>query len=360
MTESEPNSNSEPVDLGRRLSSADAEEMIAHVAELGRAGAPLADGLRAAATESANSSVGGALRRIDQGVPLDTILEDSKRKLPRHVRGLVAAAARTGQLGLALEQLVDHHRTTRAIWWGVAGSVVYPLSVLGFTVVLLSFLPLYIVPPFKAMFQDFGLELPFMTQMLINTSDTLLWVTESGRWALLGSFLFLLVCVLFLATGWGGSPLQRVLSTVPFVGPLWHWSGTSASTRLLSILVSHDVPLPEALRLTAAGVRNAYVRDTCLWLANGIEGGSTLSELLAKSTRLPASLVPLVRSGEKTGELAEALSDVSEMFTSRIRLRAQLLRSVSPCLVFIVVFLIAGFTIVALFLPLVSLIQSLS
>jgi len=48
------------------------------------------------------------------------------------------------------------------------------------------------------------------------------------------------------------------------------------------------------------------------------------------------------------------------MFTSRIRLRAQLLRSVSPCLVFIVVFLIAGFTIVALFLPLVSLIQGLS
>ena len=364
MTRSESERNTDPADFGRPLSSADADELLDHLAELGRAAAPLADGLRAAAAECPNNAVGRALRhiagRIDEGVPLQTILDDTQRKLPQHVRGLVAAAARTGQLGLALEQLVDHHRTTRAIWWGVAGSVVYPLTVLGITVVLLALLPLYIVPPFKSMFEDFGLALPMMTQLLINTSDVMLWVTESGRWILIGGFVVLLVCVFLLATGWGGSAVQRVLSTVPFVGPLWHWSGTAACTRLLSTLVSYGVPLPEALRLTAAGVRNAHVSDTCRWLADGAERGSTVSELLADSTRLPTSLVPLVRRGEQTGELAESLREASEMFTARLLLRAQLLRSVSPCLVFIVVFMIAGFTVVALFLPLVSLIQGLS
>jgi len=275
---------SEPTDSGHRLSSADAEAMIAQVADLSSAGGPLADGLRAAAAESSRGAVASALRqiagRLDQGVPLKRILEDASLRLPGHVRGLVAASVRTGRLGLALEELVEHHRTTRAIWWGVVSSVAYPLIVLGLTVVLLAFCPFYIVPQFKTMFVEFDLELPVMTQLLINASDLLLWVTESGRWVLLGGFLLLLVCTFLMATGWGGGALQRVLTTVPFVGPLWLWSGSAAGTRLLAILVDYGVPLPEALRLTAAGVRSAHVRETCLWLADGVEGGSSLSSCL--------------------------------------------------------------------------------
>jgi type IV pilus assembly protein PilC len=71
-------------------------------------------------------------------------------------------------------------------------------------------------------------------------------------------------------------------------------------------------------------------------------------------------MVPLIRWGETTGELPEALRISCEMFLQRVRTRSLLLRSVSPPLVFILVGLAIGFMVIALFMPLVSLIQGLS
>ena len=346
-----------------RLTPAEAEQVLGQISDLSSAAAPLADGLRAAAAESVSFKVASTLRAIaaqlERGTPLEHVLSDRQATLPGYVQGLVAASVRTGRIGLALEELIDHHRDTRAIWWGVVAAVTYPLIVLGLAVAMLVLFSVYTVPPFKALFDDFELELPMVTQLLIRTSDLLMWFCESGAWlvaiggGLLGITLFL------LATGWGGGALQRFLATVPFAGSLWHWSGTAAGTRLLAILLDHGVPLPEALRLAGAGVRNGNVRETLIELAAGVEGGARLSELLASRSHLPSSLVPLVRWGERTGQLAEALRDASELYVVRIRIRAQLLRSVSPALVFILVFLMVGFAIVALFMPLVDLIQAL-
>jgi len=245
---------SQAVNSERRLSASDAEVVVAQVAGLSSAGAPLVEGLRAAAEESSSARVAWALRniadRLEQGISLETILEDQSQLLPGHVRGLVAAATRTGRLGLALEGLIEHQRQARAVWWGVAASIAYPLLVFGLTLALLALFPLFIVPPFKVMFDEFQLALPIVTEMMIRTSDIFLWIAESAGWVLLVAFGLMFVGMFLLATGWGGGPLQRFLATVPFAGPLWHWSGTAAGARLLAILLDHEVPLPEALRLT--------------------------------------------------------------------------------------------------------------
>jgi type II secretory pathway component PulF len=234
------------------------------------------------------------------------------------------------------------------------------LIVLALTFALLSFLPLFVVPEFKKMFEEFELELPPATELLIEASDILqLLASQTGLWILFG--IVILVVVLLALPGISGIVRgRRILATVPIIGPLWHWSGAAEFSQMLAILLDEGIGLPEALRLTADGLNDPDLSDLCNELSRGVHEGRTFSELLASTSRLPPSIIPLVRWGEKTGELPEALRSASNMMLGRIRLRAMLLRSISPPVVFLLVFLSIGSMIVSLFMPLVSLIQGLS
>jgi general secretion pathway protein F len=347
------------------LSAREAEHVVAQVADLSISEQPLASGLRAAADECSSHRVARALRRIalevERGTPLDKVLEQQSKRLPPHVRGLVRAATRSGRLGPALEELVESQRVMRDVFWSVFGAVAYPLLILGLTVFLLVLLPIFIIPVFKTMFLEFDLALPVMTKVLIATSDFVRWlVSDVGKWFVLAVITFLLIVKWVLPVIFGRGLMRRVVATVPLVGPLWTWSGAASFSRLLAVLVENDVPMAEALYLTADGVRDPNVREACVQLGEGVEEGQPLSQMLSSTRRLPASLIPLVRCGEKTGELADALRQASDMFIGRIRLRALLLRSISPPLVFIFVLLVMGFSVISLFMPLVSLISGLS
>ncbi|MCA9121832.1 MAG: type II secretion system F family protein [Planctomycetaceae bacterium] len=347
-----------------KLSHSDSEHVVIAMAELSNSELPLVEGLRAAADEAVNSRVAGALRQIagdvEQGYALDSIISERGQFLPPHVRGLVAAASRTQRMGVALDDLVEHHRATREVWRKVVGSITYPLLVLGMTMFVLSFLPVYIVPQFAQMFEEFELELPMATQAVVSISETILWFGGPGLLVVL-ILAFVLVLLLILGSFGIGTPVtHRLTTTMPLIGPIWQWSGTAAFSRLLATMLEYDIPLPDALLLARDGVRDPEINDAATSFARGVENGRTLSDLLAESKRLPASITPFVRWGERTGKLPEALRAVADMLLLRVQMRTLLLRSIAPPVVFILVGIMVGFTIVALFMPLISLIQGLS
>ena len=348
-----------------RLTRREAEDVMAQLAELSSARLPLASGLRAAASESTNRRIAGALRCIardvDQGKSIEDVLRDRRRMLPDYVSGLVQAATRTGRLGVALDELVEHQRLVRDVTWSVIGALAYPLVVLTLTLSLVSLMPLFIVPQFKRMFEEFELELPFATQWLIQISDMTIWcVRGGGAWIVLIGLAVVVVLYVGIPGVVRAAHGRRILATVPLFGVLWIWSSAARFARLLAVLVDNGITLPDALRLTGNGVGDANIREVCEYLREGVQQGHALSELMIDTPRLPASLVPLVRWGEKTGDLAEALRSGSEMLMERIRMRAVLLRSVSPPVVFVLVFLAVGFMVISLFMPLIALIQGLT
>jgi type IV pilus assembly protein PilC len=125
-------------------------------------------------------------------------------------------------------------------------------------------------------------------------------------------------------------------------------------------MLEYDIPLPDALVLARDGVHDPDVREVATLLARGVAQGQTLSDLLAESNRLPASITPFVRWGERTGKLPEALRAVTDMLMLRVQMRTLLLRSITPPVAFIFVGLLVGFMVISLFAPLVSLISGLS
>jgi len=182
----------------------------------------------------------------------------------------------------------------------------------------------------------------------------------AGTWWLCVPVVGVLVALVLLRLFGGAVRWRRMLATVPLIGPLWHWTGVCELARLLAVLLEQGIPVPEALRLAADGVHDANMRQLGLWLADGTQQGQPLSTLLESTYRLPATLRPLVRWGERTGELADAFRVAGTAYARRVQVRADLVRGVVPPIVYVVIAVTIGLVAIALFLPLVATMSGLS
>ena len=347
------------------LSQRDAETVLATVADLASAQLPLSEGLRAAASEATGRVATGLktlANELERGRTLHEACADENLRLPRHVRGMVSAAARTGQLGPALDELLEHQRTVRSMFWQIWGSLAYPVVVFVLNLFVIMFLLCWVVPVFKTMFLDFQLSLPIATVAIIAMSDATVWlVLGPGKATIVAIVVCVLVFLFLAATGRGGAAIQRMfVESVPILGVLWQWSGAASFFYLLGSLLEKNIPLVEALRLTADGTKKADLRQAGRWLADEVAAGRSLGDLVETSGCLPASAVPLIRWGERTNAMPDAMRTLSDIFLERVQMRTDWLRSVSPPFVYVFIGLSAAAVIVSLFMPLVSLIQGLS
>jgi type II secretory pathway component PulF len=330
--------------------------VIERAAQIAAAGMPLSSGLRAAAEEVDSWRVARALRRvadeIDRGQTLEQIVEKSRR-LPPHLAGLIRAAQRTPKLPLVLAEWLQYRRAAREHLRNIASSLFYPaIAIVLATGVLVLFATL-IVPPFRQMYEEFEIELPAMTVYFLWYCETILPVLGASV-----GVAFLAAIGLRLIGGRAG--WSWLMTTVPLVGPPWHWAGATEMLRCLSLLIEQRVPLPEALRLTAGGITDAYIAEQCLMLANRVEGGSSLTMALVDLRTLPLSIVPLVRWGESRGLLADALRSAADMIEGRLNLRADLLTQVVPPVLLVFVGATVASGVIALFLPLITVLRGLS
>jgi type II secretory pathway component PulF len=344
-------------DKRRPLSSGDAAELSRRVAQVSAARLPLATGLRLMADESSSLPVASALRRIaaqlEQGQPLESVLAESEDVIPRPISGLLSAAVRSGRLGDALSELVEHQQSARALRRSISGGLAYPLLVFCLAASVLLFLLVLVTGFYRGVFEDFELQLPLATRLLF-------WWRDFGFLVIVGGLGLALLIVVWVRWRRGRVGYVRLMATLPFFGPLWSWSGFAEWCGLLSVLVKNRIPLPEALRLAGEGVANAEVGQLSLWLAEGVERGETLSRLVSTNRRFPASAAPLLRWGEEKGMLVEALATVRDMLEARVRVRSQLLQSILPPMLFLGIGCCALFVVFGLFAPLTSLITGLS
>jgi type II secretory pathway component PulF len=331
--------------------------MAEAVADLSAEGLLLADGLRVAAKGAPSRRMANELRRVaqqlEEGQSLETVLLSPQADCPRHMQGLIRAALKTNQLAEVFGEMADHQRTVHELWHSVWSALAYPTILLTFAAMIGLWLDAFVVGTFAKMFEEFGLALPKATMAVVQLHN-------AGMWQLcMPVFGVLAALVLFRLFG-GAVRWRRMLATVPLIGPLWHWTGVCELARLLAVLLEQGTPLPEALRLAADGIHDVNMRQISLWLADGTEQGQSLSALLDSTYRLPATLRPIVRWGERSGELGEAFRVAGAMYAKRVQMRADLVREAIPPLVYVALAITVGFVAIALLLPLVSMIQGLA
>lgn len=339
------------------LPHAEGEAFVAELVAVTRSQLPLAAGLRAAAAETEHRRVGKALlqvaTQVEAGQKLDDILAQSPQVLPGSIPKLLLSGERGGRLGAALQDIVDHDTLTRDTLRVVRATLAYPLALLILGYISFVFLQFVLVGDLVQMYRDFDIDLPAATVWMANMHRFRWWLIAVPILALV---IWLIVVPLCLRR----SQRQRVLATVPLLGAMWHWCGVAQATRSLAHLLTQRVQLTEALRVSSSGLRDANVAEVWNQLAAQVEQGIPLSRAMLDTHRLPASIAPLVYWGERTSSLPEALLTISDMLEGRVRLRAQLIRTIAPPILFVVIGGGIYFVIFAVLTPLIMLIQNLS
>jgi type IV pilus assembly protein PilC len=218
---------------------------------------------------------------------------------------------------------------------------------------LFVFVQIAIVGPFTEIFSTFEVVLPFVTRFFLGFVGPATCVLAG--WALL-----LVTAVLVLPGVSGLAGVPRFLYAIPVVGPLWRFSRLARCARLMALLLRQEVPLPDALRLSAAGLPDAYLASGCRRVADEVETGRSLVEGLASKRQFPPSMIPLIDWGERTPALADSFRAAAEMFQGRVQTQGVFLDAVLLPITLLVVVMFVASLAVALLMPLFSLIEQLS
>jgi type II secretory pathway component PulF len=344
-------------DSAPSLSADQAEAVLGRAALIAAGGMPLAAGLRVAAGECDSRGLARRLRSmaddLDRGRSLQDCLAAATRRLPPHLSGLIQAAQRTGAVGPMLIEWLENRRTARQQWRAIVAALSYPLIAILMAVGVYVLFATLVVRPFEHMYEEFGLRLPTITVSFLRMCRFAVPLVAFFGGAIVAT------CVATRVLG-GRIGWSWLITNLPLVGSAWHWTGVAEMLRCLALLVEHRVPLPEALRLTAGGVLDAYVGEQCRTLAGQVEQGTSLTMSLVQLRTLPLSIVPLIRCGESQDALADSLRSAAEMIARRLDMRAGLLVQVLPPILLVTVGFAVASGAVSLFLPLISLIQGLS
>jgi type II secretory pathway component PulF len=338
------------------IAAAASEAVLECTAAIATSGMPLPAGLRAAAQEAASARVATGLRslaaELERGRSLSDCLASAPR-LPPYVAGLIRAAQGSGDIGLTLAAWTANRRSARQYWRATLAALAYPGIAVAMAIAVFLLFGLLIIPIFRTLYAEFGLKLPMPTIYLFRTAEFAM-----VAFPLLALFA---VSISIGARLFGGrAGWSFLIANLPLIGSAWHWTGVAEMLRCLELLVERHVPLPAALRLTAAGLRDAYVSQQCSRLATSIEEGRSLTMALVGLRTLPLSIVPLVRCGEQQEQLAPSLRSAAEMLENRLKVRTHVVAQIVPPLVFVFVGVCFASAIIALYLPMISLIQGLS
>jgi type II secretory pathway component PulF len=343
--------------VSRELTPEESAELAFQVAALAKAGLPLPAALEAVAGDVGTRRLGRVLRhlagRLAAGVPLEQAVAGEGARLPAHFCGLLLAGVRSGRLAPTLDEFVDVTYRGEDLRRRVSLRLLYPAGLVALLAVFLAVIFTWLIPQFAHIFRDFNTCLPALTYLIIHTSPVLVW-TAAGV-ALLVPILLVLTYLAPPGTGW-----LRLVSLVPLIGPLVRATSLARFCQLMAMLVDAGVPAAEALRLAAAGVPHPGLAAAARRAAAAVEAGRPLDQALAAEPWFPPTLTGLAAWGRQTNSLGEAFRSAGEMFEGRGQDQGVLLQALAPPLALVTFLVLVGLMVVALFLPLTSVICNLS
>jgi len=293
-------------------------------------------------------------------------LSRAMQKYPKVFSNLFIGLVRAGEVGGVLEESLQRLsmflEKDVELRRKVKSAMTYPVIVMVVAVAIVVALVTFILPKFMQIFKDLGVkDFPGMTVMLMNISD---FLTKGfpTRQLILGVVVTLLVMGFkaFTRTKFGRRLYDRFKLKIPVFGKLNQKIALARFARTLGTLLVSGVPILQALETVAGTVDNEILSDAILEARARIREGDRIGDPLQKSKLFPPMVVQMISIGEESGALDQMLTKVAEFYEAEVDAALESLTSaIEPVMI---VFLggCVGFIVVAMFLPLVSLINGLS
>jgi len=299
------------------------------------------------------------LADVEHGLPLSDAMSRRPHEFPALYVAMIRAGETGGILDDVLERLALLLEREAALRKKVGTALTYPIIVLTAATSLVIFLIAKIVPMFAQMFDSFHVELPLATQLLLGLSVSL---SSPLPWLLGGATLALaaLSFYRFSLSPAGALVIDGMRLRTPVVGPLLHKAITARVARMLATLLRSGIELVSAIDAIVPVTGSASYARAFKRVSADLREGETLARALEESRLFDPLFLALVRAGEETGMLDELLLKLAEYYESDVDAAIATLGAVVEPALIIVLGGIVGFIVFSIFLPLYSLIGSVS
>jgi len=325
------------------------------------AGLPLLRSLRILENQMKPSALKNALIDVVDDVESGASLSEAFSKHPKCFDRLYVNMVKAGEAGGALEiilqRLAEFKEKAQTLKRKIIGAMVYPAVVIFVAVGILTFIMVAVIPKFKKIFDEFGMKLPYATQVLIDTSE---WFAE--YWYCLPAFpvfLYLLFKLIRMNKA-GCYALDRALLWIPIVGALARKAIIARTMRTLGTLIASGVPILEALAIVRETANNLVFERMFQRVYESIREGDTIFEPLRESQMVDDMVVNMVEVGEETGDLDTMLYKIADFYDEEVDTLVKSLISLLEPIMIVVLGLVIGAIVIALFLPMLKLLEGLS
>ena len=362
-----------------RIRTSEHRALMATVAAGMQRGIPVSESARAMADETGGRTGARALRlaaAVESGLPLDYAVTKAWLWLSTGLKVAVRMGCAVGQPGDALQRELAVSSHLEDTIRPLAPRILYLLSLITVGTGILTFMMWKIVPVFDKMFQEFELPLPAPTIQLVNMSrfaldqGILLFFLELLLWHVFGAAVLMYIGVLprdlplprwvYRRSGRRLSALALLLSPLRFFNWLFRRYDGSIVLRALAWAVERGVPLPAALKLVGNVYPLAGIRWQVLGAAERIEQGVAWTDTLREARLIGAADVAVLKAAERAGNLPWAMNEVADSLLRREVYRWQWWYNIVSPLAIVLFGVTVGFISIALFLPLIALIEGIA
>jgi type IV pilus assembly protein PilC len=333
------------------------------------AGLPLLRSLQILQQQAKPGQLKNILTQVVSDVEAGSTLSDA---FARHPKGfdrlyckMVAAGEVGGVLDVILQRLANFMEKAARLRSRIKGTMIYPTVVVIVAVAIVTGIMYFVIPKFEEIFEDFDITLPGLTQFLIDASS---WVAgkNDGQmvpgWLVIVSAPFFIFVFLkfFRKTDFGRAAIDWTALKVPVIGELVEKTTVARFTRTLGTLVSAGVPILEAVNITRDTCGNWVFERALQRVHDSIREGESFAVPLRESKVVDGIVVNMIDVGEETGDLDVMLMKVADNYDEEVDVAVQALLSLIEPMLVVVLGTIVGGIVLALFMPLVKMIQSVS
>jgi len=327
------------------------------------AGLPLMRGLAVLAKQEKDVTLRATIDRLADSVQSGATFSESLAQHPKIFNKLYINMVKAGELGGVLEivllRLAEFQEKAQKVKNKVVAAMFYPIIVLVIAIAILAFLLVFIVPKFQEIFRDMlgDKPLPGLTVFVIEASNlvknNLLWIGLVIAAVMVGY-------KLLSANPKGKALIDRVKLRMPLFGDLIRKSSISRFSRTLGTLVTSGVPILQALNITKETAGNVVIGDAIGKIHDSVKEGESIVQPMESSGVFPPMVVSMIDVGEETGQLPEMLLKIAEVYDDEVDNAVAGITSLLEPVMIVFLAVIVGTIVIALFLPLISIIGGMN
>lgn len=362
-TSGKPKKKSAGLSFGKTISNAGLAVFTRQLSTLVNAGMPILRSLETLARQEKNPGFKAVLEGVAETIKSGGTFSDGLLQHPkvfdRLYINMVKAGEAGGVLGTVLDRLAKFMEKAEKIKGKVKAAMTYPIIIAVVAVLIVSALMVFVIPKFEEIFSGLlkGTPLPILTQAVLAVSNFM----KNHILATLG-----IVAAIYFGfkaaskTKAGIRAIDYVQINIPAFGPLFLKAAVGRFTRTLGTLLSSGVPILQALIITRDTSGNVHVAEALNRVHDRVKEGEGVGKPLEATKIFPTMVTSMVEVGEETGALPEMLTRIADTYDEEVDNAVTSITSIIEPIMIVFMALVVGTIVIALFLPLVKIIQTLT